>query len=88
MSWFRNQYVCEACNGHWIAEHTEAIEAHCPHCRAYDVVPYRSDDLTIIVAKPVATDKELVVALKATAAKMRGAAPRPHSRRTARAAVH
>ena len=87
MSWFRNQYVCEACDGHWIAEHTEVIEAHCPHCRAYDVVPYRSDDLTIIVATPAVTDRELVVALKATAAKMRGAAPR-RSRRPARAAVH
>jgi hypothetical protein len=88
MSWFRNQYLCEACNGHWIAEHTEAIEAHCPHCRAYDVVPYRSDDLTIIVATPAVTDRELVVALKATAAKMRVVAPRPRSRRPARAVAH
>lgn len=94
MAWFRNHYVCTACEGHWIAESAEAIEAHCPHCRVYDVVPYRSDDIaardvSITVATPEVTDKELVVALKATAAKMRGAAERPRGRRvTARAVLH
>ena len=89
MAWFRNHYVCTACEGHWIAESAEALEEHCPHCRAYDVTPYRSDDLTILVATPAVTDKELVVALKATAAKMRGAAGEPRTRRVvARSALH
>jgi hypothetical protein len=42
MAWFRNHYVCLACEGHWLAEHAEAIEADCPFCRAYDVAPYKS----------------------------------------------
>jgi hypothetical protein len=49
MPWFRNHYVCEACDGHWIAEHTEVIEAHCPFCRVYDVAPYKSDDWSLVV---------------------------------------
>jgi hypothetical protein len=99
MAWFRNHYVCTACEGHWILECVEVQDQHCPHCRAYDVVPYRSDDmaardlaindLAIIVTTPEVTDKELVVALKATAAKMRGAAGQPRARRVAaRNALH
>ena len=48
MTWFRNHYVCTVCEGHWLAEAAEVQDADCPHCRAYDVVPYRSDDLTRI----------------------------------------
>lgn len=44
MPWFRNHYVCFACEGHWLAEHAEAVAADCPFCRVYDVVPYKSDD--------------------------------------------
>ena len=89
MAWFRNHYLCSACEGHWIAECVEVQDEHCPHCRAYDVVAYRSDNLDIIVATPEVTDKELVVALKATAAKMRGAAGEPRTRRSvARNALH
>jgi hypothetical protein len=75
MAWFRNHYLCTACEGHWIAEHVEVLDAHCPHCRAYDVTPYRSDDLTVI-------------ALKAVAVKMRRAdnSPVRSTRRAARAA--
>lgn len=89
MAWFRNHYVCLVCDGHWIAEGTEIADADCPHCRAYDVTAYRSDDLSVVVAKtgtktgtmahtePAASDKDLVAALKATAEKMRGkAAPK------------
>lgn len=94
MAWFRNHYLCSACEGHWIAECVEVQDEHCPHCRAYDVVAYRSDDLAveslaILVATPEVTEKELVVALKATAAKMRGAAGEPRARRSvARGALH
>lgn len=103
MAWFRNHYVCLACDGHWIAEGTEIADADCPHCRAYDVTAYRSDDLSVVVAKtgttartePAASDKDLVAALKATAEKMRGkAAPkvrpvvRAKGRGAARVAVH
>jgi len=92
MAWFRNHYVCTACDGHWIAESAEALEEHCPHCRAYDVSPYRSDDLAVrelavLVATPEVTEKELVAALNATAAKMRGAVKRPRTR-TVRVALH
>jgi len=48
MTWFRNHYVCVSCEGHWLAEAAEAQDADCPHCRAYDVVPYRSDNLARI----------------------------------------
>jgi hypothetical protein len=78
MAWFRNHYVCLACEGHWIAEGDEVLEADCPHCRAYDVAPYRSDDLA-------------VTALKAVAVKMRRAEDRPvrfKGRGAARVAVH
>lgn len=71
MAWFRNHYVCLACDGHWIAEGVEvAEEADCPHCRAYDVTAYRSDDLSAAVAKG-SVEKELIATLKATAEKMR-----------------
>lgn len=49
MPWFRNHYVCVACEGHWIAEHVEAREDHCPFCRAYEVAPYKSDDWSVVV---------------------------------------
>jgi hypothetical protein len=49
MPWFRNHYVCIACEGHWLAEAAAAQDDDCPFCRAYDVTPYRSDDWTRIV---------------------------------------
>jgi hypothetical protein len=97
MAWFRNHYVCIACDGHWIAEGTEVIEADCPHCHAYDVVAYRHDDLSVVTAE-AGTEKALVAALKATAEKMRGMADkagvkvrpviRAKGRGAARVAVH
>ena len=76
MAWFRNHYICTACEGHWLIECVEVQDEHCPHCRAYDVTPYRSDDLTVI-------------ALKTVAATMRRADNRkPAGQKTARAAAH
>ncbi|MEI9803233.1 MAG: hypothetical protein WDN48_00710 [Pseudolabrys sp.] len=49
MAWFRNHYVCIACQGHWVAELVAAHEDNCPFCRAYDVAPYKSDDWTLVV---------------------------------------
>ena len=49
MPWFRNHYVCIACEGHWLAEAAAAQDGDCPFCRAYDVTPYKSDDWTLIV---------------------------------------
>jgi hypothetical protein len=83
MAWFRNHYVCAACEGHWILECVEVQDEHCPHCRAYDVTPYRSDDLTVLVAAPTASEDELVGALKAAAVQMRGDSERPRGRRAA-----
>jgi predicted nucleic acid-binding Zn-ribbon protein len=76
MAWFRNHYVCIACDGHWIAEGVEVIEADCPHCRAYDVTAYRSDNLAAVKAGTgiAGIEKELVAALNATAEKMRAMA--------------
>jgi DNA-directed RNA polymerase subunit RPC12/RpoP len=94
MALFRNHYVCAACDGHWIAESVEVLEVDCPHCRVYDVVPYRSDDLTVVMAAETSTEKDLVAALKATAAKMRGKVSnklrpiRAKGRGAARVAVH
>jgi DNA-directed RNA polymerase subunit RPC12/RpoP len=66
MPWFRNHYVCTVCEGHWLAEATEAQDANCPHCRAFDVVPYRSDDLTRV--KVSAPAVKVRVKVKARAA--------------------
>jgi hypothetical protein len=100
MALFRNHYVCAACDGHWIAESVEVLEVDCPHCRVYDVAPYRSDDLTVVMAakagtEMASTEKDLVAALKATAVKMRGkdrSTGRPviraKGRGAARVAVH
>ena len=88
MAWFRNHYVCSACEGHWIAEATEAIDAHCPHCRVYDVTPYRSDDLSVIAVSQTVAEDDLVDALKAAAVKMRGAEIRPRGRAAARVVLH
>jgi len=49
MAWFRNHYVCTACEGHWVSEHDEIVEMQCLHCRAYDVTPYKSDDWSVVV---------------------------------------
>jgi len=49
MPWFRNHYICTVCEGHWHAEAAEAEDAHCIHCRAYDVAPYRSDDVSRVI---------------------------------------
>jgi hypothetical protein len=49
MPWFRNHYICTACEGHWLAEQAEAQGADCPHCRAYDIAPYKSDDWSRVV---------------------------------------
>ncbi|MDO8876062.1 MAG: hypothetical protein Q8M24_02640 [Pseudolabrys sp.] len=49
MPWFRNHYVCKVCGGHWLAEGAESQEADCPHCRAYGVMPYKSDDWTCVI---------------------------------------
>jgi DNA-directed RNA polymerase subunit RPC12/RpoP len=88
MALFRNHYVCAACDGHWIAESAEVLEVDCPHCRVYDVVPYRSDDLTLMVAAVMGTQDDAVTALKATAVKMRGRPIRSKGRGAARVAVH
>jgi hypothetical protein len=71
MALFRNHYVCAACDGHWIAESAEVLDIDCPHCRAYDVTAYRSDNLT---AAPTSIEKDLVAVLNATAEKMRAMA--------------
>ena len=87
MAWFRNHYVCSACEGHWILECVAVQDEHCPHCRAYDVTPYRSDDLTLVVAAPAASEDELVGALKAAAVRMRGDSGRPR-RAASRVVLH
>jgi len=54
MAWFRNHYICIACQGHWLCERAEVQDDDCPFCRAYDVAPYKSDDWTAELPKPQA----------------------------------
>ena len=49
MAWFRHHYHCEACRGSWLAEAELAVEADCPFCGERDVVPYKSDDRTVVI---------------------------------------
>ena len=51
MPWFRNHYICTVCQGHWLAEHAEQQESDCPHCRAYDIAPYKSDDWSRVIER-------------------------------------
>lgn len=51
MPWFRNHYLCTVCQGHWLAEDAEPRESDCPHCRAFDIASYKSDDWTRVVER-------------------------------------
>jgi hypothetical protein len=73
MAWFRNHYVCIACQGHWVAEHAATLEDDCPFCRAYDVAPYKSDDWTLVVEP----QGEVFVVLECAAANAKGRDYRP-----------
>ena len=61
MAWFRHHYHCESCHGSWLAEAEAAIEADCPFCRERDVVPYKSDDRTVVIEE----HQQLFVVLEA-----------------------
>ncbi|MBS0249225.1 MAG: hypothetical protein JSR61_21630 [Proteobacteria bacterium] len=69
MPWFRNHYVCTACEGHWLAEAAEAEAADCPHCRSFDVAPYRSEDFSRVIER----DGTRFVVMECTKVKTRGA---------------
>lgn len=51
MPWFRHHYHCQSCDGGWMAEGAEAIEANCRFCGARDVAPWKSIDRTVIVER-------------------------------------
>jgi hypothetical protein len=88
MPWFRNHYVCIACDGHWLAEHAQAqdADADCPFCRAYGVTPYKSDDRTRIVAPQGGAEGGFVV-LECTQVGAQGPDDRPLGRFASRAAA-
>jgi len=51
MPWFRNHYFCESCGATWAAEWSDIVYDDCPFCRAQHMMPYKSDDRTVIVAR-------------------------------------
>ena len=51
MPWFRNHYICTVCEGHWLAEQAEPQDNDCPHCRAFDIAPWKSDDWSRVIER-------------------------------------
>ncbi len=51
MPWFRHHYSCAHCDGHWLAESAQAVEADCPICGVRDIFPYKSDDWTLVIER-------------------------------------
>lgn len=76
MPWFRNHYVCFACEAHWLAERAAAEHADCPQCRAYDVAPYKSDDWSVVIE----ADGDAFVVLECAAVNAHGPDYRPLGR--------
>lgn len=80
MPWFRNHYVCIACDRHWLAEHAQVQDADCPFCRAYGVTPYKSDDRTRIVAPQSSAEGGGFVVLECAQVDAHGPDDRPLGR--------
>jgi hypothetical protein len=49
MAWFRNQYLCNACNCNWQDEWSATCDDDCPYCGTRHMAPYDSVDLTEII---------------------------------------
>ena len=50
MTWFLNFYRCGRCARVWRDEWSCMCDDECPHCGARDMSPFKSDDLTELVA--------------------------------------
>ena len=50
MAWFLNFYRCDRCDRVWRDEWSCTCDDECPHCGARDMSPFKSDDLTELVA--------------------------------------
>ncbi len=60
MAWFLNFYRCDRCKSIWRDEWSCMCDDECPHCGARDMSPFRSEDLSELVAP----DGEQFVALR------------------------
>ena len=80
MPWFRNHYICTLCEGHWLAELAEPHESDCPHCRAYDVAPYKSDDWSRVIDRTSGSQGDGFVVLECVAVGAHGSDYRPRKR--------
>lgn len=50
MAWFLNFYRCDRCYRVWRDEWSCLCDDECPHCGARDMSPFKSEDLTELVA--------------------------------------
>jgi Zn-finger nucleic acid-binding protein len=50
MAWFLNFYRCDRCSRVWRDEWSCTCDDECPHCGARDMSPFKSEDLTELVA--------------------------------------
>ena len=50
MAWFVNMYRCERCKTIWRDEWSCTCEDDCPHCGLRHMTPFRSEDLTEVIA--------------------------------------
>jgi hypothetical protein len=51
MAWFLNVYRCGRCKRVWTYEWSHKCDDECPHCRARDMSPCHSEDLTQFIAQ-------------------------------------
>ena len=65
MAWFRHHYYCAACDGTWLLHCAGPEVDDCPFCHAREVMPYRTDDWTLIIEQDV--DGFVVLASRDTA---------------------
>jgi predicted nucleic acid-binding Zn-ribbon protein len=50
MAWFLNFYRCDRCSRVWKDEWSCMCDDECPHCGMRDMSPFKSNDLTELVA--------------------------------------
>jgi hypothetical protein len=49
MAWFLNFYKCDECRRRWTDDWSCMCDDQCPYCRARDMTPYKSEDLTELI---------------------------------------
>lgn len=51
MAWYRNFYRCSECETLWSEEWSCCCDDECPTCQTSDFSPYRTDDISVLVAQ-------------------------------------